>query len=400
MGFVLYDDLLARRFEPFALTRPVGELRAGGELIRRRWARRLDLEPDGFLGAGHLSEFTEFDAPAAVTGVVRAGTIVVNSRCAVVLREPDRRERAAAIWNCGGRLAAIRLASDVPASAFDDGTVTLDSLPAATGTSVEIEGWWLDAPWDLIRHLNEMLALDAIALAAPQAAKPPGLTLLGAYPVRVDPSATIEPYVVADATAGPILVRAGAIVQAFTRLVGPCIIGEHSTVSGGRIAACSVGERVKVNGEVSSTIFLGHANKGHDGFVGHSVIGRWANLGAGTITSNLKNSYGPVQLWTPLGVRDTGLTFLGAFLGDHVKTGIGTRLTTGCVIGAGANIFGSTMPPKVVAPFAWGEGPAWESFAFDKFCEVATRVMARREVVFTAGMRAHLAAAHAARWSA
>jgi hypothetical protein len=130
------------------------------------------------------------------------------------------------------------------------------------------------------------------------------------------------------------------------------------------------------------------------------VIGRWANLGAGTITSNLKNSYGQVQLWTPLGMRDTGLTFLGAMLGDHVKTGIGTRLTTGCVVGAGANLFGSTMPPKVVAPFAWGEAPAWETFAFDKFVEVATRVMARREVALTPEMREHLAAAHAARWPA
>jgi UDP-N-acetylglucosamine diphosphorylase/glucosamine-1-phosphate N-acetyltransferase len=400
MGLVLYDDLLARRFEPFALTRPAGELRAGGELIRRRWARRLDLTPEGFIGAPHLATFTEFDAPPAVTDVVRAGTIVVNSRCAVAIREPDRRERAAALWNCDGRLAAIRLAADVPASAFDDGTVTLDSLPAATGTSVDIDGWWLDAPWDLIRHLNAMLAVDAIALAAPEAAKPAGLTLLGTYPVRVDPKATIEPFVVADATAGPILVRRGAVVQSFTRLVGPCIIGEDATVSGGRIAASSIGERVKVNGEVSSTIFIGHANKGHDGFVGHSVIGRWANLGAGTITSNLKNSYGQVQLWTPLGMRDTGLTFLGAMLGDHVKTGIGTRLTTGCVVGAGANLFGSTMPPKVVAPFAWGEAPAWETFAFDKFVEVATRVMARREVALTPEMREHLAAAHAARWPA
>jgi UDP-N-acetylglucosamine diphosphorylase/glucosamine-1-phosphate N-acetyltransferase len=331
---------------------------------------------------------------------VRAGTIIANSRCAVGLRDPSRHERAATLWHCEGRLAAVRLAADLPLGAFEGGTVTLDSLPAATGTSVDIEGWWIDAPWDLIRHLNPMLEADAVALGPASSSTPAHLTVLGSHPVLVDPSATIEPLVVADATAGPILVRRGAHVQSFTRLVGPCIIGEGATVAGGRIAACSVGERVKVHGEVTSTIFLGHANKGHDGFVGHSIVGRWANLGAGTITSNLKNSYGAVQLWTPHGTRDTGMTFLGAMIGDHVKTGIGTCLTTGCVLGAGANVFGRTVTPKVVAPFAWGEAPHWEQFALEKFLDVAARVMARRSVELTASMRAHLTAVHAARWSA
>ena len=102
-----------------------------------------------------------------------------------------------------------------------------------------------------------------------------------------------------DVTAGPILVRRGAIVQAFTRVVGPCAIGDGSVVAGDRIAASSIGERCKVHGELSVSIVMGYTNKSHDGFVGHSYLGRWVNLGAGTITSNLKNTYGPVQLWTP-----------------------------------------------------------------------------------------------------
>jgi UDP-N-acetylglucosamine diphosphorylase/glucosamine-1-phosphate N-acetyltransferase len=205
--------------------------------------------------------------------------------------------------------------------------------------------------------------------------------------------------VIVDASAGPVLIRRGATVQAFTRLVGPCIVGEDASVLGGRVTACGIGERVKVSGEISMSILIGHCNKGHDGFVGHSVIGRWANLGAGTVTSNLKNSYGTVSLWTPGGVVDTGLQFLGALIGDHVKTGIGTRLTTGCVLGAGANVFGSTMPPKAVPPFAWGEAPSWDTFALDRFLVVAERVMARRETTLSAGMRAQLSAAHAARWT-
>src|SRR5260221_13277637 len=131
-------------------------------------------------------------------------------------------------------------------------------------------------------------------------------------------------------------------------------VGTGSTLSGDRIALSSIGDVSKVHGELSNTIFLGHTNKGHDGFVGHSILGRWVNLGAGTITSNLKNTYGPVSLWTPTGVRDTGLQFLGTLFGDHAKTGIGTRLTTATVIGAGANASASPRPPETVAPVTAG----------------------------------------------
>jgi hypothetical protein len=145
---------------------------------------------------------------------------------------------------------------------------------------------------------------------------------------------------------------------------------------------------------------VGHSNKGHDGFVGHSMMGRWVNLGAGTITSNLKNTYGPVHLWTPSGERDTGMQFLGTMFGDHAKTAIGTRLVTGCVLGAGANVFGSAMMPKVVAPFAWGETGSFQTYRVDKFLESVERMMARREQFLRAGMRAQLERAHAQRWSA
>jgi hypothetical protein len=150
---------------------------------------------------------------------------------------------------------------------------------------------------------------------------------------------------------------------------------------------------------MSNTIVTGHANKGHDGFVGHSILGRWVNLGAGTITSNLKNTYGTVQLWTPEGVRDTGLQFLGTLFGDHAKTGIGLTLTTGTVIGAGANVYGSRMPPKAVPPFAWGEAEQYADYRADKFLDVAERMMARRHVTLSEGMRRQLSASYAARWT-
>lgn len=118
------------------------------------------------------------------------------------------------------------------------------------------------------------------------------------------------------------------------------------------------------------------------------------NLGAGTITSNLKNTYGPVALWTPQGMQNTGMSKLGTFFGDHVKTGIGLRLTTGSVIGAGSNIYGSAMPPKHVPPFSWGQGDTLATYHLDQFLTVAERAMARRGVALGDRGRRQLATAH------
>ena len=129
---------------------------------------------------------------------------------------------------------------------------------------------------------------------------------------------------------------------------------------------------------MQSTTFLGYANKGHEGFVGHSVVGRWVNLGAGTTTSNLKNTYGSVRLDVNGARVETERQFLGTLFGDHAKTAIGSMLGTGTVVGAGANVFGDTRPPKYVPAFAWG----FNSAVMDKegFLRIAERVMPRRDV--------------------
>jgi UDP-N-acetylglucosamine diphosphorylase/glucosamine-1-phosphate N-acetyltransferase len=392
---VLYDDARARAFEPFALTRPAGELRAGAELVRRRWERGAAAKATAFVGAPHLATFDEFDAPPAASGTFPAGTIVANARFAPAL---DAVLGSAGSWRAEGRVAAVRLDASLDVARLDGGTLDLEALAARTDASTSVSGWWMDDVWDFIRVLPAMLAADIAVLGPAEGEPPPAqLSVLGAHEAFVASGAYIEPYVLADTTAGPILVRRGARVCAFTRLVGPCVIGEDALVAGGKIAACSIGEQARVHGELSTSIVIGHANKAHDGFVGHSVVGRWANLGAGTITSNLKNSYGEVALWTPQGTRRTGLQFLGAFIGDHVKTGIGTRLTTGCVVGAGANVFGSAMPPKFVPPFAWGDTPPFGAFELDKFLEVSERAMKRREVALTDRQRRMLSAAWARR---
>ncbi|CAN5273445.1 putative sugar nucleotidyl transferase [soil metagenome] len=402
MRLYLYDDARARSFDPFCLTRPAGELRAGAELIRVRWERRLQLAASGFLGAGHLRDFDESGAPHAVPvdGMLEPGSIVASSRCAVSLREASG-DRGARTWVCAGKIAAVRLAAATPATIFADGTVDLEQLtdsggrspgagdrqssapmtpPSATG-AVEIKGRWLDALWDLIATLGEQLSEDIPALAARLTIHNPAeARVLGDHPVYCERGAQLEPWVVLDATSGPILVRGGASIAAFSRLVGPCYIGEGSTIIGDRVSTCSVGDVCKVRGEISNSIILGHSNKGHTGFVGHSYLGRWVNLGAGTTTSNLKNTYGNVQLAMPEGPLDTGQQFLGTFFGDHVKTGIGTMLTTGTMLGAGANVFGSVPPPKRVPAFSWGEREPYGRFELPKFLEVAARMMERRHV--------------------
>jgi UDP-N-acetylglucosamine diphosphorylase/glucosamine-1-phosphate N-acetyltransferase len=396
----LYDDATARRFAPFALTRPVGELRAGTELIRRRWELFAGRSADGAIAAGHLADFEEAGAPPVVTDatpafVLRAGSIVANTRCVPALAASETPD--ADVWTCGGRVAAVRLGRDTPLAELGGGEVKLESLSIAGTRTAKVAGGWVERVWSLVSGLPDQLLQD-IACTGPSldCELPAGAIVLpGAGAIYVERGAMVEPMVCFDPSAGPILIRKGVKVRAFTRLVGPLAVCGESSILGGRVDCCSIGEGSMVHGEISHSVVLGHSNKSHDGFVGHSYLGRWVNLGAGTITSNLKNTYGPVQLWTPDGLRDTGETKLGSFIGDHVKTGIGTRLTTGSVLGAGSNIYGGAMPPKYVPPFSWGEGDAPSMYRLDKFLSTTARVMSRRGVTLTEREKGQLSAAHA-----
>jgi UDP-N-acetylglucosamine diphosphorylase/glucosamine-1-phosphate N-acetyltransferase len=395
-GLVFLDDAAAREFAPFSLTRPGCELRAGAALIRHRWEMALGVTSRGFVSAAHLAEFDEPWGIGAAGGDLPAGTIIVNSRCAVALESAGTE---AGLWRCGGRVAAVRLSRAIPAAQLPpDGA--LEALAPTGARETEVDGWWLDRVWDLVRHLSSMLGHDIHALAPRfDGEERHDVARTGPHPVFVERGAVIEPLSVFDTSLGPVLVRRDATVQAFTRVVGPCYIGEGTVVAGGRVGGSAIGEHCRVHGELSASILLGHTNKSHDGFIGHSVLGRWVNLGAGTVNSNLKNTYGTVTLWTPGGMADTGLQFLGAFLGDHAKTGIGTRLTTGCVIGAGANVVGAAISPKVVPPFAWGMEGA-EPWELERFLLTAERVMQRRKVTLSERGRRQLSAAWRQQWSA
>ena len=397
-GLYFFDDARARQFEPFALTRPGSELRAGTSLIRKRWERATGFKSAGFLSSPHLRYFQEGTAPPAVErgAEIPAGSIVVNTRCILPLDlQLDRFD----LLMCQGMACAVRLARPVPAKQFEDGMLDIGAIQTSLGGR-RVNGRWVMDVWDFIATLTEQLAED-IPLRAKSltSAAPPTATVLGKNTVFIEEGADIGPHVVLDARDGPVLVRRGAIVAPFSHLVGPIAIGRDSHVQGDRVAASSIGDACRVRGEFSNTIMIGHSNKGHAGFVGHSYLGRWVNLGAMTTTSNLKNTYGPVQLWTPSGVRSTGQQFLGTLFGDHAKTGIGTLLSTGTVLGAGANVFGGAMPPKAVPPFAWGDRAPYDTYDIAKFLGVAERVMSRRHVELSEGARKQLAEAHKTRWS-
>ncbi len=396
----LYDDAVARRFEPFALTRPGGELRAGMELTRKRWERFAGRAAEAAIAARHLADFEENDAPPVITEaapeyVLRAGSIVVNTRC--ILDAAASESRGADVWMCGGRVAAVRLGRDSPIAELGDGEVPLDALATAGTRTAELPGRWTERVWSLVTTLADQLRSDISCIGPSLDCELPAgaIVLPGDGAIYVERGAEVEPMVCFDPSAGPILLRKGVKVRAFTRLVGPLAVSGGSSILGGRVDCCSIGDGSMVHGEISHSVILGHSNKSHDGFVGHSYLGRWVNLGAGTITSNLKNTYGQVQLWTPDGPGDTGEIKLGSFFGDHVKTGIGTRLTTGSVVGAGSNIYGGSMPPKYVPPFSWGEGDDLSMYRLDKFLSNTARVMSRRGVTLTERERAQLAAAHA-----
>lgn len=200
----------------------------------------------------------------------------------------------------------------------------------------------------------------------------------------------LEPGVLLDTREGPIHLGDGVEVLSGARLAGPLLAGPGSRLLGGSLSRVSAGPVSYLRGEVEESVVLGFSNKAHDGFLGHSCVGRWVNLGALTTTSDLKNNYGPVRLGTAEGTVETGLLKLGSLIADHARTAIGTLLDTGTVVGAGANVFGSARPPKWIPPFAWGTGPAAGRTRREAFLATARTVHERRGVPFDSRTEAWL----------
>ena len=230
-----------------------------------------------------------------------------------------------------------------------------------------------------------MLAEDAARLSPTELPTASGAHVVNPGNIIAGTGCSIKPGVVLDASRGPIILGNNVEVMANAVVVGPCFIGDHSTIKiGAKIyEKTSIGAWCKVGGEVEGSIILGFSNKQHDGFLGHSYLGQWVNLGADTNTSDLKNNYGQVRVTFPWGQVNSGTMFLGSLIGDHSKAGINTMLNTGTVIGVGANVFGGGFPSKSIPSFAWGGSHGFVEYDRDKAIQTARTVMLRRKITMT-----------------
>jgi UDP-N-acetylglucosamine diphosphorylase / glucose-1-phosphate thymidylyltransferase / UDP-N-acetylgalactosamine diphosphorylase / glucosamine-1-phosphate N-acetyltransferase / galactosamine-1-phosphate N-acetyltransferase len=396
LSLILFDDAAAQAWEPFALTRPAGELLFGCFTLRERAERVLGLRCTLQLAADHLQGFEESgsapvgrltDAPADGDRLFLLSRAVPARGAAEALAR--RSARGGPVGMDGQVVGWFAPTGGPPPPAGFFGSPSRESSPDGGSDAVVLPGQVLERVWELIPKNPHQVAGDIRALfpSPPSPELPPGVHHLGSEPLVLGDGVVLEPGVVLDTRDGPIWLDEGAQVRAFTRLAGPAYIGRGSTVLGGPVEAVSVGPVCKVRGELAESVCLGYTNKQHDGHMGHAYLGRWVNLGAETTNSDLKNNYGTIRIWTPEGETDTGEMKLGCLLGDHVKTGIGLLLNTGTVIGAGSNLFGAAMPPKYVPPFSWGTGSELTDFRVGKFLEVAERAMGRRDVPLSAAMR-------------
>ena len=238
--------------------------------------------------------------------------------------------------------------------------------------------------WDLVEGNPAWIAADVHALTAGRQSQPldPSVTVLGSHAVFLEPGAIVVASVL-DAREGPIYLGAGSEIMPGGLVRGPFVLGEKAVLKmGAKIyGGTTVGPGCRAGGEISQSLLMANSNKGHDGFLGHSVLGEWCNLGADTNTSNLKNDYGHVKLYNHATgqLESTGRQFCGLFMGDHSKAGINTMFNTGTVVGVCANIFGGGFPPKFLPSFSWGGAQALQTQRPEKALETARRVMARRQ---------------------
>ncbi|MDA0912430.1 MAG: glucose-1-phosphate thymidylyltransferase [Bacteroidetes bacterium] len=256
---------------------------------------------------------------------------------------------------------------------------------------------------DLFRYLEtwlrqqKNLIIDQWRLQAINAASiPDHVTVIGkTEDIWIHPDATLT-HCSLNASSGPIFIGPGAEIQEGSHIRGPFALARNSVIKmGSRIyGPTMIGEECRIGGELSHCNFLGYSNKGHDGFLGQSVIGQWCNLGAATNSSNLKSNYSPVRLWSAESNEfvTTDLQFCGLIMGDHSKCGINTMFNTGTIVGIGCNIFGGGFQPKHIPSFSWGGGSQWELHDFDRFLETAKQVLSRRSMTFTEEMRQSLRA--------
>jgi UDP-N-acetylglucosamine diphosphorylase / glucose-1-phosphate thymidylyltransferase / UDP-N-acetylgalactosamine diphosphorylase / glucosamine-1-phosphate N-acetyltransferase / galactosamine-1-phosphate N-acetyltransferase len=245
-----------------------------------------------------------------------------------------------------------------------------------------------DSLWGML-HYNAQAIFEDVELAKSTSAMQSRYNgeingVLSAKPanISIHPTATIGLGTVLDATNGPIVIEEGVRIFPNCTIMGPCVIGKNSLVKiGAKIyEGTTIGPTCKVGGEIENSIILSYSNKQHDGYLGHSYLGSWVNLGADTNTSDLKNDYSNVRVFPENEEIDTDSLFVGLLMGDHSKSAINTQFNTGTVVGVSSNIFDAGFPPKWIPSFSWGGANELVDYRADKAIKVARTVMQRRKM--------------------
>src|SRR5260221_3632011 len=364
-ALVLFEDRHWGALRPLTDLLPVPALAFGGSHLARRWRIAAGL-PLLAIEARAAALATWREAPAAEIAAERARSgsgdeviLVVNAAgLPGAWLDAVRSAEEPALFTCGARIAAARLPWSRLRPGLGHGERFEGFLERCDLPRTELELGVLACPWPLIEENGAALEHDLGAGPFEQRGEVHRLAALEVpEAIAVEEGARIEAGAVLDAGGGPIRVERGAGVGAHTLVTGPCVVGAGSELLGGTVARSTIGPRCFIAGEVEASIWQGYSNKRHHGFVGHSVIGEWVNLGALTTTSDLKNNYGPVRVTVGGREMDSGLTKVGAFIGAHTKTGIGSLLPTGAVIGTASNLFGGgRFAPKHVPPFTRWDG--------------------------------------------
>ena len=372
MQLVFSDAQFWEDFLPLTFTRPVAEMRCGILTVSERWQKLLDINSVSFLTEDYLQK--KFRKPEDVESLFIVPNFLPETEVLQQIKDLKLGE-------------ALVYENELLAARINMKNFSLNQIGKMTDI---FEGvFFFKQPTDLFSYNEKAINFDFELLTKGRVSAELSNTngFLGeAQDLFIEEGASVE-FSTLNTKTGKIYIGKNAEVMEGCNLRGPIALCEESKFNlGAKIyGATTIGPQSKVGGEVNNIVIFGYSNKGHDGFVGNSVIGEWCNLGADTNSSNLKNNYAEVKLWNYRTKRfaNTGLQFAGLIMGDHSKSAINTQFNTGTVVGVAANIFKSGFPPNLIESFSWGGMKGDEKFKLEKAYEVAELAMARRKVAFT-----------------
>lgn len=391
----IFEDPQYVKLLPLVYTRPVYDLRCGILTLREKIQRAYPAAETALLCRPYLADVVKQQHTSLRVNNVDAGEcLFVNGRLLatkdLAKKIPLRGSNAVFIAN--NTVVAVRSHGNAHQSGSKDFSDEFDVEHFSDFEKIDVDVEMIEYPWNLVAKNGEQITSDFLSLMSKIKGNKirgkvyPGAHLLNKRQIFIDTAAIVKPGVVLDAEGGPIFIGKNAKIFPNAVIEGPAYIGMNSLIKiGAKIYEnTSIGEMCKVGGEVEACILHSFSNKQHDGFLGHSYLGMWCNLGADTNNSDLKNNYGRVKVYVNGSQVDSGSQFVGLTMGDHSKSGINTMFNTGTVVGVSSNVFGAGFPPKFVPSFSWGSAEKLDTYDVGKALDVARRVMARRKVEMSA----------------